>query len=692
LFDCLIKEYAMKRTFRLLAIIAILATGLSFIPAKDSAGSAPVPPIPEPDERVFLPMAWSRGAVTYAVSGQIKDQQGSPVQSVIVTDRTGKSAASDAQGNYTISGLAAGDHALAASRSGFYFTPSQVNADLPQETSGLDFTAVTACTDIILNGGFEADNAWDFPATEATASYTTAAAHSGTRSARIGIINPANNKYSFSSARQLISVPADTTSATLRLWLYPVSGEAAAEATARQTASANFQTAANSNDAQYVLVLDQFNNWIDTLLWTRSNLQQWTFYEFNLTKYAGKTIKIHIGAFNDGLNGVTGLYADDVVVEACNGGTTPTPPPTPVCGNQLGNSGFEFDGVWGIPVTPFPAGYISGLAHSGSRAMRTGILNPASNIYSYSDAYQSVTIPSTASSATLSLWYYPQSTETTTFREAQPALGEALDRDALAGDTQYLLILDRFDNIVDVLLWQRSDSRQWTYAEFDLLKYAGQTIRIQFGTYNNGYGGVTAMLVDDMMLDTCPGTAPTPTPTPIPGTCQEKILNGSFEVNDDWVIPVTAFSAGYSDAQAHTGARSMRTGIVFTAHNRFSYSDARQTVTIPAGSSSATLGLWMYPITAEPTSGITRQRPTSELLASSASGHDVQYVLILDRYGNWIDTLVWQRSNAQAWTYQEFDLSVYTGATISIQFGTYNDGLDGITTMYMDDVSLNACP
>jgi hypothetical protein len=686
------KEKAMKRTFRLLAILAILAMGLGFVPVKDTAGSAPVPPIPEPGERVFLPLAWSRGAVAYAVSGQVIDKQGNPVQSVIVTDRTGKSAASDEQGNYTISGLAVGDHALAASRSGFYFTPSQANADLPQKTSGLDFTAA-ACTDIIQNGGFEANTIWEFPGTEYTASYTTSAAHSGTRSARIGIINPANNRYSFSSTRQLISIPAGTTSATLRLWMYPVSGEAAAEATARQTASTNFQTAANSNDAQYVLVLDEDENWIDTLMWTRSNLQQWTFYEFNLTKFAGQAIILHIGAFNDGLNGVTGMYVDDVAVEVCdNGGTPPTPPPTPVCGNQLGNSGFEFDGVWGIPITPFPAGYISGLAHSGSRAMRTGILNPASNIYSYSDAYQSVSIPSSASSATLSLWYYPQSTETTTFREAQPALGEALDRESLAGDTQYLLILDRYNNIVDVLLWQRSDSRQWTYAEFDLLKYAGQTIRIQFGTYNNGYGGVTAMLVDDMILDTCPGTTPTPTPTPTPGTCQEEISNSSFEVDDDWVIPITAFSAAYSDAQAHTGARSMRTGIEYAAHNRFSYSDARQTVAIPSGSSSATLGLWMYPITTEPTSAMALQRPTSELLASSASGHDVQYVLILDRYLNWIDTLVWQRSDAQAWTYAEFDLSAYVGATISIQFGTYNDGLDGITTMYMDDVSLNVCP
>jgi len=67
-------------------------------------------------------------------------------------------------------------------------------------------------------------------------------------------------------------------------------------------------------------------------------------------------------------------------------------------------------------------------------------------------------------------------------------------------------------------------------------------------------------------------------------------------------------------------------------------------------------------------------------------------VLILDQYQNWIGTLLWQRQNTAAWTNYTFDLSNYIGRSIYIQFGTYNDGLDGITSMYMDDVTLQACP
>ena len=71
--------------------------------------------------------------------------------------------------------------------------------------------------------------------------------------------------------------------------------------------------------------------------------------------------------------------------------------------------------------------------------------------------------------------------------------------------------------------------------------------------------------------------------------------------------------------------------------------------------------------------------------------YDLQYVLILDQYQNWIDTLVWQRSNNQTWTYYQVDLSKYIGWQIKVQFGTYNDGWGGITSMFFDDVSLSAC-
>jgi hypothetical protein len=33
--------------------------------------------------------------------------------------------------------------------------------------------------------------------------------------------------------------------------------------------------------------------------------------------HAGKTVKVHFGAYNDGWDGVTAMYVDDVSLEIC---------------------------------------------------------------------------------------------------------------------------------------------------------------------------------------------------------------------------------------------------------------------------------------------------------------------------------------------------------------------------------------
>jgi bacillopeptidase F (M6 metalloprotease family) len=66
-------------------------------------------------------------------------------------------------------------------------------------------------------------------------------------------------------------------------------------------------------------------------------------------------------------------------------------------------------------------------------------------------------------------------------------------------------------------------------------------------------------------------------------------------------------------------------------------------------------------------------------------------VLILDQNDQWVDTLIWQRRNDQAWTFHQFDLDDYASQTIKLQFGVYNNGRDGVTAMYVDDVSLEVC-
>jgi PKD repeat protein len=168
-----------------------------------------------------------------------------------------------------------------------------------------------------------------------------------------------------------------------------------------------------------------------------------------------------------------------------------------------------------------------------------------------------------------------------------------------------------------------------------------------------------------------------------PAPCVEGIANGGFEDDGDWELISTPYPAGYTTMTVHSGNRSMRTGIVEPDDNRPSYSSARQTVTIPANVVSATLGFWLYPMTGE--------SPTKLTVPSRPLAGDWQYVLILDEHDHTLDTLVGQRTDDRQWAFHQFDLGAYAGQTIKLHFGVYNDGMDGVTGLYVDDVSLELC-
>jgi hypothetical protein len=665
--------------------------------------------------RVFLPV------LSRQIGGQVTDINGKPVQGVNIIDQDGKSYTTDASGAYVVEGLGKGIYAFAPKNDDQVFFPSMSTVNLPGSFRPLDFKAFQQCPNFVINESFETDQAWQQPATEFTAAYTTAAAHTGSRAMRTGITSAAQNKYSYSSTRQPIKIPAGTTSAILRLWLYPISSDTSTLAMPSLPNGSEADSEELGSDGQYVLVVDPEDDpydpdtgeLLETLLWMRSNNQQWGLYEFNLSKYASATqdvwIKIQAGTYNDGVGGVTAMYVDDVTLELCDAGAAPQPPTPPVqgCSNAFVNSDFELvDRGWSIPVTAFSARLSSKQYISPVQSMRTGSIDEAKNIYSYSDAWQLATIPSNATSATLNMSVFHQSTGTlaSSVQEVKmpdaPVAGMKFSELTLAEDVSYVLVLNQWGYIKETLYWERSNDQVWTPLSFDLTEYAGKTIRIQFGTFNNGYGGVTAMFVDDATFDICTGgatpgptpTPPAPTPTPVPGTCTEAFENNSFEINDAWGIPVTVFSADYSTDAAHTGVRSMRNGIPYYVHDRYSYSDAYQLASMPLTVDTATIGMWIYPISGEVTSNQTADRPTASLLSTEAAGNDVQYVLVLDRYGNWIDTLLWQRKNSQTWTFHQFDVSDWIGTTIRLQFGVYNNGYGGATSMYVDDTTLQLCP
>jgi hypothetical protein len=103
------------------------------------------------------------------------------------------------------------------------------------------------------------------------------------------------------------------------------------------------------------------------------------------------------------------------------------------------------------------------------------------------------------------MWVYPISSETTTSLAAPMlTIGEPVDTQYFTADFQYILVLDQNDNLIQSLEVSLSNSKTWTHKTFNLLNYKGQEpIKIHFGTYNNGYGGVSAMYVDDVTLEVC---------------------------------------------------------------------------------------------------------------------------------------------------------------------------------------------
>ncbi len=181
----------------------------------------------------------------------------------------------------------------------------------------------------------------------------------------------------------------------------------------------------------------------------------------------------------------------------------PTNTPTPNCTERIVNGGFENNSGWQININEYPAAYSSAVVHAGSWAMRTGIVNPADNRYSYSSIQQAVTIPDSAGNVTLRFWLHPLTTGSAAARlDPPPIIPTSSESDIqLSDDAQMVLLYNHAGQ--HTLLFQRQNTG-WSYHEINLTAYRGQTVTLYFGVYNNGWGGITAMYVDDVSLVSCP--------------------------------------------------------------------------------------------------------------------------------------------------------------------------------------------
>ncbi len=168
------------------------------------------------------------------------------------------------------------------------------------------------------------------------------------------------------------------------------------------------------------------------------------------------------------------------------------------CTNLLTNSNMEANSGWLFGNSPVPPRYATDRYHSPYRSVLLGIV-AGPNQRSYSSMTQYVSVPM-GSYLRLRAHVYPLS---------QPYDGD---------DAQELIILNSQGNPIYRAWTSISNANAWQTLEFDLSQYMGMTIGVYFNVFNDGAGGVSAMYIDDVTLELCPGSSsPTVSPTPTSG-------------------------------------------------------------------------------------------------------------------------------------------------------------------------------
>jgi len=172
------------------------------------------------------------------------------------------------------------------------------------------------CINLVQNGGFEQDAAWERPSTALQAQYVGqdgfpqgGAPHSGQRAVRLGTITPSSHA-SYSSIRQRIQVPATAKVVTLEFWVWMFSQDT------------------DGGDRQEAYLLNPRTGRIMMRIWRMDpaqNAPNWQVVRADLTPYRGEEVMLYFNVYNDGDDKPSALFLDDVRALAC---TTPTPTPT----------------------------------------------------------------------------------------------------------------------------------------------------------------------------------------------------------------------------------------------------------------------------------------------------------------------------------------------------------------------------
>ncbi len=158
----------------------------------------------------------------------------------------------------------------------------------------------------------------------------------------------------------------------------------------------------------------------------------------------------------------------------------PTPTGTPPTSNLMQNGGFETSGSWNYTGTNSPIRTTS-KAHSGSYSLQVGT---TSKQQGDAVASQIVTIPSATTHASLSFYYWPSTNDSSKYAWQEADISNSNGQ------------------VIQQLFRKTTNDRAWIPLTFDLSKYRGQTIDIQFLDHENSNGAsyYAYMYVDDVVL------------------------------------------------------------------------------------------------------------------------------------------------------------------------------------------------
>jgi len=364
--------------------------------------------------------------------------------------------------------------------------------------------APSGCGDAVSGGDFEQDDArW----LRNRAWYTSWQVYRGARAMFIGLRDSDPDQgSSYASAQQSIRLPARLGSAQIRFAA---------------------QTQGDAGDQRYVRLVDAGGRTLALGTVAIPPTSDWKVYSFDLSgalaAAAGQEVRLYFGVVNNGDGRRSYMRIDAVELRFCDpAGAGSLPPPSPtepptrppatveapspeataraarICGPLL-REGFDAAGTdWRARGGQAPA-WVDDPVFAGEGALRLGLVDPRIDDFDYAGLSRSVSLPRGVLSATLRLqltWAArsPEDSFLVELRDASRGLREVLL--AVAGDDP-------------------APTGQWTPYVLPVgpLWLDRPAVEVYLAMFNRGQrevpGGVSAVLLDDLVLDACwrPGKA-----------------------------------------------------------------------------------------------------------------------------------------------------------------------------------------